>query len=129
MADVKEPPVPAADPVADNRTVGTELAAAAARVIASGPYILGPEVRAFEAAFARATGTSEAIGTGSGTDASGAANAGTGAPRPGTVGPGATSSGVLHASWQFWAGFAVAALGGGLVAAAAQAGRRRRRRR
>ena len=68
-------------------------------------------------------------GTGSGTDASGAANAGTGAPRPGTVGPGATSSGVLHASWQFWAGFAVAALGGGLVAAAAQAGRRRRRRR
>ena len=54
----------------------------------------------------------------------------TAAPAPGAVGPGAatSSSGLLHASWQFWAGFAVAAVGGGLVVGGAQAGRRRRRR-
>jgi serine-type D-Ala-D-Ala carboxypeptidase (penicillin-binding protein 5/6) len=53
----------------------------------------------------------------------------TAAPALGAVDPNdaTPSSGLLHASWQFWAGFAVAAVGGGLVAAGAQAGRRRRR--
>jgi dTDP-3-amino-3,4,6-trideoxy-alpha-D-glucose transaminase len=39
------------------------------RVIASGWFILGPEVEAFEAAFAAASGAAHAIGVGCGTDA------------------------------------------------------------
>lgn len=42
---------------------------AIARVAASGWYILGPEVDAFEAEFAAASGAQFAIGTGNGTDA------------------------------------------------------------
>lgn len=61
--------VPLADPVADNRTLACELEAAAARVISKGPYILGPEVGAFETAFARMMGGVGAVGTASGTDA------------------------------------------------------------
>jgi dTDP-4-amino-4,6-dideoxygalactose transaminase len=39
------------------------------RVVASGWYILGPEVAAFEAEFAAASGAAHAVGVGSGTDA------------------------------------------------------------
>ena len=46
-----------------------ELDAAAARVLASGWYILGPEVRAFEEAFAAYCGASYAIGVANGTEA------------------------------------------------------------
>lgn len=43
--------------------------AAIARVVASGWYVLGPEVEAFEAAFAEASGAADAIGVANGTDA------------------------------------------------------------
>ncbi len=46
-----------------------ELDAAAARVLASGWYILGPEVRAFEAAFAASCGVAHAVGVANGTEA------------------------------------------------------------
>jgi len=43
--------------------------AAIDRVVSSGWYILGPEVEAFEAAFATACGAAHAVGVGTGTDA------------------------------------------------------------
>jgi dTDP-4-amino-4,6-dideoxygalactose transaminase len=43
--------------------------AAVDRVIASGWYVLGPEVSAFEAEFAAASGAAHAVGVGTGTDA------------------------------------------------------------
>jgi dTDP-4-amino-4,6-dideoxygalactose transaminase len=46
-----------------------EVQAAIARVVASGWFVLGPEVAAFESEFARAAGGAHAIGVGSGTDA------------------------------------------------------------
>jgi dTDP-4-amino-4,6-dideoxygalactose transaminase len=46
-----------------------ELDAAARRVMASGQFILGPDVAAFEAEFAAYCGTRHAIGVGSGLDA------------------------------------------------------------
>jgi dTDP-4-amino-4,6-dideoxygalactose transaminase len=46
-----------------------ELAAAAQRVLASGWYILGPELEAFEAAFAAYNGALHAVGVANGTDA------------------------------------------------------------
>ena len=49
--------------------LGEELVAAAARVIASGRYVLGEEVERFEAALAQASGRRHAIGVSSGTDA------------------------------------------------------------
>ena len=42
---------------------------AVARVVRSGWYVLGPEVAAFEAEFAAASGARHAVGTGNGTDA------------------------------------------------------------
>jgi dTDP-3-amino-3,4,6-trideoxy-alpha-D-glucose transaminase len=45
------------------------VAAAINRVVASGWYILGPEVEAFEAEFATACGASHAVAVGNGTDA------------------------------------------------------------
>ncbi|HVG83736.1 MAG TPA: DegT/DnrJ/EryC1/StrS family aminotransferase, partial [Vicinamibacterales bacterium] len=39
------------------------------RVIDSGWFILGPEVERFEEAFAEASGTTHAVGVGTGTDA------------------------------------------------------------
>ena len=53
---------------------GDEMAAirsAIERVVASGWFVLGPEVEAFEAAFAAASGAARAVGVGSGTDAIG----------------------------------------------------------
>ena len=49
--------------------IAAEVDAAVARVLASGWYILGPEVRAFEQAFAAYCGVRHCIGTGNGTDA------------------------------------------------------------
>ncbi|HYM25721.1 MAG TPA: DegT/DnrJ/EryC1/StrS family aminotransferase [Vicinamibacterales bacterium] len=46
-----------------------DVAAAIERVVARGWFILGPEVEAFEAEFARVCGTAHAVGVGSGTDA------------------------------------------------------------
>ena len=47
----------------------TEIRAAIDRVVASGWFVLGPEVEAFEAEFARAMGAAHAVGVGTGTDA------------------------------------------------------------
>jgi dTDP-4-amino-4,6-dideoxygalactose transaminase len=47
----------------------TEIDAAIARVLGGGWYILGDEVKAFEAEFASFTGVSHAVGIGSGTEA------------------------------------------------------------
>lgn len=48
---------------------GPELEAAIARVVARGWFVLGPEVEAFEAEFAAASGARYAVGVGNGTDA------------------------------------------------------------
>ena len=47
----------------------SEIDAAVARVLASGWYVLGPEVEAFEQAYARLVGCEFGVGTGSGTGA------------------------------------------------------------
>src|ERR1700688_2808715 len=62
-------PIPQTDPRAGYLEQKAEIDAAIARVLASGHYILGPEVEAFEAAFAAWLGIGHAVGTGSGTDA------------------------------------------------------------
>ena len=51
------------------REDGAAIRAAITRVVDSGWYVLGPEVAAFEAAFAAAIGTRHAVGVGTGTDA------------------------------------------------------------
>jgi dTDP-4-amino-4,6-dideoxygalactose transaminase len=61
--------VPCADPAADHQPFADELIAAAARVIRSGRYILGPEVEGFERELAQTCGVGHAIGMSSGTDA------------------------------------------------------------
>ena len=48
---------------------GPAVRAAIERVLERGWYVLGPEVRAFEEAFARASGAPHAVGVGCGTDA------------------------------------------------------------
>jgi dTDP-4-amino-4,6-dideoxygalactose transaminase len=52
-----------------HRELADALGAAAARVLNSGWYILGPEVEQFEAAFAAYHGSGDAVGVASGTDA------------------------------------------------------------
>ena len=52
-----------------NRALASDLHAAAGRVIDSGWYALGPEVTAFEQAFAAYCGVTHAIGVANGTDA------------------------------------------------------------
>jgi dTDP-4-amino-4,6-dideoxygalactose transaminase len=61
--------VPFGDLKRQYESIKAELDAAAARVLASGWYILGPEVRAFEAEFAAFCGVGHAIGVGNGTEA------------------------------------------------------------
>src|SRR5436190_2981197 len=46
-----------------------DVGAAIERVVASGWYVLGPEVEAFESEFARSMGAAHAVGVGTGTDA------------------------------------------------------------
>ncbi len=61
--------VPQANPGAGYRALRGEIDAAVARVLESGWYILGQEVRAFEAEFAVWLGTVAAVGCANGTDA------------------------------------------------------------
>ena len=61
--------VPMLDLVAQHGPLLDDLQRAAARVIASGKFLLGEEVAAFEQAVASAAGVSHAVGVSSGTDA------------------------------------------------------------
>ena len=61
--------VPQANPGAGYRALRDEIDAAVARVLQSGWYILGQELRAFEAEFAGWLGATAAVGCGNGTDA------------------------------------------------------------
>ena len=61
--------IPLVDLKAAYRRLQAEIDAAAARVLAGGWYILGPEVRAFEEEFAAYLGLADAVGVASGTDA------------------------------------------------------------
>jgi dTDP-4-amino-4,6-dideoxygalactose transaminase len=61
--------VPFGDLKRQYASIKPELDEATARVLASGWYILGPEVQAFEAAFAAYCGVGHAIGVGNGTEA------------------------------------------------------------
>jgi dTDP-4-amino-4,6-dideoxygalactose transaminase len=61
--------VPLSDPVREFRDVRDEVLAAVGEVLASGRYILGETVDAFEQEFARLVGVSHAVGVASGTDA------------------------------------------------------------
>jgi dTDP-4-amino-4,6-dideoxygalactose transaminase len=61
--------IPRVDFEAQRRALGPELDAAVERVLASGHYILGPELDAFEAEFAACCEARHCVGTGSGTDA------------------------------------------------------------
>lgn len=61
--------VPCASPHAQYLSHQAEIGAAVRRVLEGGRYILGEEVRAFEAEFAAFAGAAEAIGVGSGTEA------------------------------------------------------------
>jgi dTDP-3-amino-3,4,6-trideoxy-alpha-D-glucose transaminase len=60
---------PFLDVAAANAEVSEALRAAVGRVIASGSFILGPEVEAFERAFAPVAGCAHAVGVGNGLDA------------------------------------------------------------
>jgi dTDP-4-amino-4,6-dideoxygalactose transaminase len=61
--------IPCANPHAQYTSQKVEIDAAISRLLASGMYILGDEVRAFEKEFAAYLGAREAIGVGSGTEA------------------------------------------------------------
>ncbi len=61
--------IPFLDLAALHRPLGDDLRAAAARVLASERFILGPEVAAFERELAGELGVAEAVGVSSGTDA------------------------------------------------------------
>ncbi len=82
--------VPQANPGAGYHALRHEIDAAVARVLQSGWYILGQEVRAFEAAFAAWLGAAAAVGCGNGTDALALAL------RALDVGPGASVVTVSH---------------------------------
>src|SRR5439155_25846502 len=61
--------IPRVDLSAQLQALQAELDSAIARVLASGDFILGPEVDAFETEFAAYSGTAQCVATGSGTDA------------------------------------------------------------
>ncbi|MBV9538926.1 MAG: DegT/DnrJ/EryC1/StrS family aminotransferase, partial [Acidisphaera sp.] len=82
--------IPQANPGASYRAQADAIDAAVARVLASGWYILGAEVRAFEAEFAAWLGTRHAVGCANGTDALALALRALG------VGPGAAVATVSH---------------------------------
>jgi dTDP-4-amino-4,6-dideoxygalactose transaminase len=63
------PPVPLLDLAAQNGPLREELLAAAARVIDSGAFIMGPDLTAFESELATFAGTKHAVSVASGTDA------------------------------------------------------------
>lgn len=62
-------PIPFGDLARQYAALQAELEAAALRVLRSGWYILGPEVRAFEEEWASAVGVQYAVGVANGTDA------------------------------------------------------------
>jgi dTDP-4-amino-4,6-dideoxygalactose transaminase len=62
-------PVPLFDPATPRAALRDDLAAALARVLDDGRYILGPEVEAFEAEFARWLATRHVVGVANGTEA------------------------------------------------------------
>jgi len=82
--------IPQANPGAGYRALKAEIDDAVARALSSGWYILGNELRAFEAEFAAWLGVSSVIGCGNGTDAIALALRGLG------VGAGATVVTVSH---------------------------------
>jgi dTDP-4-amino-4,6-dideoxygalactose transaminase len=82
--------IPQANPGAGYRALKAEIDDAVARALASGWYILGNELRAFEAEFAAWLGVSSVIGCGNGTDAIALALRGLG------IGPGSTVVTVSH---------------------------------
>lgn len=61
--------IPYANPLAQYQSHREEILEAVKRVLEGGNYILGPEVAAFERAFAAYCGVDHAVGVGSGTDA------------------------------------------------------------
>ena len=61
--------VPFNDLAAQDAPLREEILAAIRRVVERGRYVLGEEVRGFEAEFATATGVPHAVGVGNGTDA------------------------------------------------------------
>lgn len=62
-------PIPQTAPLASYRAARARIDRAIARVLASGRYVLGSEVEAFEREFAAYIGCRHAVGVGSGTDA------------------------------------------------------------
>ncbi|HEX4367016.1 MAG TPA: DegT/DnrJ/EryC1/StrS family aminotransferase [Rhodopila sp.] len=82
--------IPQANPGAGYRALKAEIDEAVARVLSSGWYILGNELRAFEAEFAAWLGVSSVIGCGNGTDAIALALRGLG------IGPGCSVVTVSH---------------------------------
>jgi dTDP-4-amino-4,6-dideoxygalactose transaminase len=82
--------IPQANPGAGYCALKPEIDAAIARVLSSGWYILGGEVKAFEAEFAAWLGVPAVVGCGNGTDAIALALRGLG------IGPGATVVTVSH---------------------------------
>jgi dTDP-4-amino-4,6-dideoxygalactose transaminase len=82
--------IPQANPGAGYRALKSEIDEAVARALSSGWYILGNELRAFEAEFAAWLGVPAVIGCGNGTDAIALALRGLG------IGPGSTVVTVSH---------------------------------
>jgi dTDP-4-amino-4,6-dideoxygalactose transaminase len=82
--------IPPANPAAGYRALQTEIDAAVARALNSGWYILGQELRGFEAEFAAWNGVGAAVGCGNGTDAIALAL------RALDIGPGSTVVTVSH---------------------------------
>jgi dTDP-4-amino-4,6-dideoxygalactose transaminase len=82
--------IPQANPGAGYRALKSEIDEAVARALSSGWYILGNELRAFEAEFAAWLGVSSVVGCGNGTDAIALALRGMG------IGPGCTVVTVSH---------------------------------
>ena len=62
-------PVPLLDVNAQNLPLEAELKAAFERVLASGQFIMGPEITEFEQEIASFIGVKHALGVSSGTDA------------------------------------------------------------
>src|SRR3978361_1948144 len=84
------PMIPQANPGAGYRALKAEIDDAVARALSSGWYILGGELRAFEAEFAAWLGVASVVGCGNGTDAIALALRGLG------IGPGCTVVTVSH---------------------------------
>lgn len=87
---IRRKPIPQAAPLAAYHAARAQIDRAIARVLASGRYVLGPEVEAFEREFAAYIGCRHAVGVGSGTDALVLALRALGLP------PGATVATVSH---------------------------------